>query len=220
MWKSLNPILKILATLLVIVALLFLTHEIIEAKVFREFSNQPGTEVRIGSRSGNLFSGYILKNVEIKQTATQEDIPSSAFRTPRLTVHWELKPLQLTEISWDPGTFIVFPEDAPEEKIEVGEGSLLPDDTGWLVQEGDISIGPKSWDGSMTLKLRVDMQEIEGEIKIKKVPARIIRMMGEIPDGFTIPNEATVEIKLEGSPQSIRATGTVSDPFTRRTFRF
>jgi len=212
--------LRIVIALVIIAILLFVAHAIIEARVFAMIARSPGMEITIGSRRGNLITGYDLTRVRIRQTRTAGDTPPSVFSTPRLTVHWGLSPFALTEISWDQALLTISPPDKPEEEIDVGGGSLLPDDTGWLVSPDDIAIGPQEWNGSMSLKLRVDVKEVDGKIDIERLPARLIRLMGTVPEDFYLPDRAIVEINLSGSPQNMRATGSVSNPLTRQTFRF
>jgi len=217
--KILRPIIIIVAVLIVIIVALIMVHEAIEARVFRELSGQHGVNITTGERHGNLFTGYNLINVEVRQTMGQGDTPPGAFRTARLSVHWKLRPFSINEISWDEGSYAFITDDGVDELIQVGAGNLLPDDTGWL--NGDsFRIGPDDWDGSATLKIRRDGKEIDGSIVINHLPSRYIEIAGTAPDNFRLPSEVIVSIDIAGEPGNATISGSVSDPFTRRTFRF
>jgi len=219
MWKLLRPISIIIGVFVLLVLIGLVIHEIIEARGFRELSRQPGVQISIGSRHGNLLSGYDLKDIEIRQTAGRGDTPPGIFRTALLSVHWELRPFSLTSISWDEGSFSFATEDGTEERITIGAGSLSPDDTGWLV--GDrIKIGPDRWDGSALLKIRADGKELEGSMNIDHLPSRYIEIAGTAPEDFRLPAEVIVSIEFSGAPGNIRGSGSVSNSLTRQTYRF
>lgn len=219
MLKILRPIIIIIAVLLVIVIALFIAHEAIEARVFRELAGQHGISITIGSRNGNLLAGYDLIDVEVRQTTGQGDTPPGVFRTSRLSIHWKLRPFSISEISWDEGSYAFITGDDVDEIIPVGAGTLLPDDTGWLVGDA-FDIGPDQWDGTMTLKIRRDGKEVDGAIIVNHLPSRYIDIAGTAPEDFRLPPEVVVAINLAGVPGNITASGSVSDPYTRRSFRF
>jgi len=220
MLRSIHPGIKIVISLAILIIVIFVGHEIIEARVFRELKNQPGVNIHIGSRSGNLLSGYTFRNFSVTQKISQDSDSPQTIYTPRMTVRWKFNPFELSEISWDAGTFSTESGDGDTEEIPVADGALLPDGLGWLTSEDEIKIGENDWDGSMALKVRVDLKELEGKIIIDRLPGRFIELMGNVPDGFPIPRHASVELDLAGSPERVNVTGRVSDPSTRQSFRF
>jgi len=219
MWRVLKPILIVLAVLVGLAVLLVVAHEVIEARVFRRLADQPGLRITIGARVGNLFRGYDLRDVEITSTRKQGDAPPSVFRTPRLTVHWELRPFKVTRIAWDGGTLSLLPEGGGEEEIAIGEGSLVPDEAGKLVCE-PIAIGPESWRGRLSLEIDPRARRLSGRIDIDRLPATIVRLMGTVPPEYEIPDVVTVAVNLSGVLPDIRASGAISNPLTRETYRF
>ena len=218
MWNALRPIFIIIAVFIGIAILLLIGHEIIEARMFRMLSNQPGVRISIGAKHGSLFSGYELTDVEITQTAAHEDASPGRFATPRLTVHWQLRPFALTEITWEEGSIAFLEDNAPEE-FRIGGGSLVPDGEGWL-RSDEIDIGPATWGGRATIGIRADGKLVRGEISIDRLPAEIVRAAGTVPEGFILPPSVIVELRFEGEPGRLRATGSVSNPLTRESYRF
>jgi hypothetical protein len=194
-------------------------HEVVEARIFRDLASRYGLNLNAENRTGNLLYGYTFKPVELIQPSQQADKPSGDFKTPRLTVHWHLRPFQLTEISWDDGTYGFVSDNRVHDEIAVGHATLLPDDSGWLASE-PFKIGPDEWDGSATLKIRRDGKEIEGQIVINHLPSRYIEIAGTAPEDFRLPAEVIVSINLSGAPGNVTVSGSVSDPLTRNTFRF
>ncbi|HDS30378.1 MAG TPA: hypothetical protein ENN67_04965 [Firmicutes bacterium] len=210
----------------VVVVLVFLAiaipviHLTIESRLFAEILNQPGIEVKIGSRHGNLLTGYTLMNFSVMQTETHADMPASGFKTARLTVHWKLRPFAVTEISWDEAVLTLKPHEGKSEEIEISGGRILPTDPGWLETVSPVSIGPESWNGNATMKIRADGQDISASVEIERLPGRFLMIAGSPPPGFDIPPEAHLQMDLKGAPSNLRASGRVTDLFTRKSFRF
>jgi len=220
MLKSVHPAIKITASIVLLIVILIAGHEIIEAKIFHALTNQPGMQIHIGSKSGNLFSGYTLRDLSVTQKIARGDAPPETFSTSRVTVHWSLNPFQLTELSWDIGSYKITPSDSDPVEIPVGGANLKPDASGWLVPDGKIVVGESDWDGNMNLKIRVDIKELNGKITIRRLPGRLINIMGDPPEGFAVPSHANLDLDFSGNPSAIKVSGTVSDPLTRRSFRF
>ncbi len=220
MSKTSKPIIWI-ASIVIIIAIIFaLGYKIVENKIFAYIANQPGIEFSYSSKSGNLFSGYQLNDLFIKKSRAGNDVPSTSFATPGLTMHWRLKPFKLTEITWEEGNVTIYNDINSVEEIRIGAGSLLPDLTGWLETGNEIELGPMAWDGKIIPKIRQTGQEIKIEIFIERFPSRLISIIGSSPPDFNLPYQVVLEMNLEGTPQNLEAHGTVSDPLTRRSYRF
>ena len=81
-------------------------------------------------------------------------------------------------------------------------------------------IGSETWDGSADVRIRADAREVDISVRIDRLPGRLIELMGTPPEGFIIPNQVILEMEITGSPQNLRVSGQVSDPLTRRSYRF
>jgi hypothetical protein len=199
---------------------LAVVYKVVESKLFDSLLNQPGIQVSIGSRHGNLFSGYTLNDVSFLQTETHGEMPATGFRTQRLAVHWKLRPFAITEISWDRATLTLVPGTGSNEEIPIGEGKVLPTDPGWLDSESPVTVGPDTWDGTANIRIRADVKDLKVSVEIQRLPGRIVRLVGAPPEGFDLPNEVFLTMEFEGSPPNLKASGRVSDPFTRRSYNF
>ena len=211
------------ATVLLIAVILIVAHAVIEARIFRMLTSQPDVTVKIGSHYGNLFKGYTLVDLSVHRNPTL-DRPGSGFTTPKLTVHWRLRPMMVTQVFWDDGKFQLEPQSGPSEEFPISGSALNlstdPNQLGWLVTEKPIVVGPTSWSGQADLKLRADGQQVQGKIHIERFPARYLSLATEIPKGFTPVGDVMLDIDLSGSPQNPLVTGSVSEPLTRKAFRF
>lgn len=211
----------ILLTVLVVIAILLaIVHEVIEARIFSRLQNQPGIELTVQSRSGNLFTGYDLLNLSVRQTQGPQDSPPSTFTTPRLTVHWKLNPFKLREISWDTGTLVFNQPDGDSEEIPIGSGTMAGNETVWLEPESPVTIGPESWRGTADIRLRADASEIDATIVIERLPGRMLDLMGAPAGDFGTPSQVKLEMELSGNPNNLNASGQVTDTLTRRSYRF
>ena len=218
----LKPIITILAVLVVLIIGLLIAHKIIENALFKQLTKQPGIEIKIDRRSGNLISGYNLYGVAIKQ-AKQQDMPEVAFALPRLTVHWTFNPFRLTEISWDDSTMNLKGQSGSED-VKIASSKLLYTDTGnnkgWLQSDDPFKIGPDEWNGAGKIKIRADGQQVSGEIRIDNLPGKFVDLLGKSPENFIVPPTVTCSLDFSGPVSGIKVTGSISDPFTREAFRF
>jgi hypothetical protein len=214
----------IVAIILMVLAIgLYIAHEVIEAKIFGMILNQPGYTITIGSRHGNLFSGYTLDDVSVHRSASP-DMPATGFTTDQVVIRWRLRPLMLTRISWAAGNYTVEPPGAAVEEIPVGAGNLTlgttPEDKGWLISDAPITLGPDSWKGTAELRIRADMQQLSGKVEILNLPSRYLTLATSPPQGFAPLGAVELDLNLSGSPQDVRASGMVMDTFTGQAFRF
>jgi hypothetical protein len=219
-WKSLIGFLIFLVLVLVAG---FIAYRVAEARLFKTLASQPGMQITIGSRQGNLFSGYTLSNVSIHSDASG-DSPATTFITPKLVIRWILRPPSLTYISWDTASYKVQASGKPEEEIPIGAGvlspSTAPDRKGWLVSQSPISVGPDSWHGVADLNLTSDIKRVEGTLSVQNLPVRFLSLAATVPSDFSPLGNIILEMQFEGNPQGMRASGVVTDPFTRESFRF
>jgi len=211
----------IVLALLVGLAIVFLVgHELIEARIFRGLTHQPGLQITIGARRGNLLRGYDLFDLFIKQTAAAPSASRASFATSRVMVRWRLRPFQFTEMSWDPGEIALESPDGERVEIPLGGAALFLDESGWLASGDEVSVGPESWGGSATLQIRADLGEVDGSVRIDRLSGRVLELGGIVLEDFIIPSRVILEMRLTGPPSNMRATGRVSDPATRRSFSF
>ena len=210
----------LLAVLVAIAILLAIAHEVIEARIFSRLQNQPGIELSVQSRSGNLFSGYNLHQVSVRQTEGGQDSPPATFSTGRISVHWKLNPFKLREISWDTGTLVFNQPDGDSEEIPIGSGTLAGNETVWLEPESPVTIGPETWHGTADIRLRADATELDATIVIDRLPGRMLELMGAPAGDFSTPSQVKLEMDLSGNPQKLNASGQVTDTYTRRSYRF
>lgn len=220
MSKIPKSIIWIVGIIIVITIIFAVGYKIIENKIFAYIADQPGIEFRYSSKSGNLFSGYRLTDLFIKQTRPGNDVPPASFATPGFKMHWQLKPFKLTEITWEVGNITIYNDGNSVEEIRIGAGLLLPGTTGWLETGNEIELGPFAWDGKIIPRIRQTGQEIKAEIFIERFPSRLLSIIGSSPPDFSILGQVVLEMNLEGTPRSLEAHGTVSDPLTRRSYRF
>ena len=220
MSKATKAIVWLAGIIIVLAVILTTSYFLIEKKIFAMLSDQPGVTLEYSAKSGNLFSGYTLTDLTLRQTESRNDFPPTTFTTPRITVRWRLNPRGLTEISWDEGNLRLMLENGGSEDIRIGEGALLPGDAAWLESGSDIMIGPDSWNGKMTVRIRQDVQEIRANVDFNRIPSRMISLFGESPMGFVMPDVAILEMDISGTAGRLEAHGTVSDPLTRRSYRF
>lgn len=204
---------------IVLAAILITGYVIVEKKIFAMLTDQPGARIEFSGKSGSLFSGYTITDFYMEQTETRNDVPPTKFTTPRLTIHWKLNPIEVTEISWDGGNLTLMLGDDLED-IRIGEGSLLPGEYGWLESVSEIEIGPDSWDGTLDLKIRQKIDEIKAEVNFENLPSRLIAIFSDPPPGFILPRNVVLEMNMDGPPGNLEAHGTVSDPNSRRSYRF
>lgn len=210
-----------MAGIVIIIVIIFTVgHKIVENKIFAYIADLPGMEFRYSSKSGNLFSGYQLTDLFIKQTRPGNDVPPASFATPGFKMHWRLNPFKLTEITWDEGNITIYNDGNNVEEIRIGAGSLLPGHNEWLESGNNIELGPVAWYGKIIPKIRQTGREIKAEIFIERFPSRLLSIIGSSPPDFSILNQVVLEMNLEGTPRNLEAHGTVSDPLTRRSYRF
>ena len=220
MSKGRKALIWVAGIIIVLVVIFAAAYVLVEKKIFSMLSEQPGVKIEFSAKTGNLFTGYTISDLTLRQTQSRNDVPPTVFTTPRLTVHWKLKPTGLTEISWDEGNLAISLDNGGSEDIMIGEGALLPGEPGWLESKSDIDIGQVAWGGAMSLKIRRKIEEVKAEVNFHNFPSRLITLFGESPRGFILPEIVSVEMELDGPPNNLEAHGTVSDPLTRRSYRF
>jgi len=216
---KLKPVIIVFSILIILTILVLVAHEMIEARIFRSIANQPGVQLRIGRRHGNLLHGYTLNNIEINQSASG-NTPSFTITTPEMSIHWKLQPFSLTELSWDEGVFKIQNADGTDEDIDFDACSLQPGNPGWLQPPEPIQIGPDSWNGTLNLKIRTYADEIDGEIVIANFPSRMISLFGDIPRGTMLPPQVRIEATISGPLNNPQTDASVMDPFTRQEYSF
>jgi hypothetical protein len=220
MQKGQKALIWIAGIIIVLVVIFAAAYVLVEKKIFSMLSEQPGVKIEFSAKTGNLFTGYTISDLTLKQTQSHNDVPPTVFTTPRLTVHWKLNPAGLTEISWDEGNLAISLDNGGSEDIMIGGGSLLPGEPGWLESESDIDIGQIAWGGALSVKIRQKVEEVKAVVNFNNFPSRLISLLGEQPRGFILPEMVIVEMELDGPPSNLEAHGTVSDPLTRRSYRF
>jgi hypothetical protein len=210
-------------TIVFIVAFILIAYSVAEARIFRMLTSQPGVTIKIGSRHGNLFTGYTLTDISVHQNPTR-DRPGSSFSTPKLTIHWKLRPMTITNIAWDDAKYKLEPEGKQMDEIPIGAGAFTlstdPKLRGWLAPEKPIIIGPRSWNGYADLNLRADGKQILGKIHVERLPLSYLSLATQVPAGFTPSGDVVLDIDVSGSPQNLQVSGTVSDPATFKAFHF
>jgi hypothetical protein len=217
---------KLIATavaVVFIVGFILAAYFVIEARIFRMITSQPGVTVKIGSRSGNLMSGYILRDLSVHQNASG-DKPGSEFSTPKMVLHWRLRPMMVTGVSWDAAKFKLEPQGKQAAEFPISAGTLTlstkPDEKGWLESDKPIIIGPDSWGGRADLGLRADGKQLRGKIHIDRLPMEYLSLATETPSGFVPTGDVVLDIDLSGTPQNPQVSGTVADPGTWKAFHF
>jgi hypothetical protein len=221
-WRTI--VLLACASLAIIAVLLVFAHRLIEDQLFRYLTSQQDMQVKIGSRNGNLLSGYTLGDVSIRHPGGG-NTPASTFSTPKLTIHWHFeKPPLLTAISWDSGTYTLESKGQADQEIPIGPGTMVPsvDPTkkGWLENANAVTIGPDSWLGKATLRVRRDGQQFEGNIHVEHLPSTYLTLAGSVPQGFVPLGDLILDMDLTGDARGVQAHGSVTDPLTREAFRF
>jgi hypothetical protein len=210
-------------TILVFAIAMLIAYFAIEGRLFKMLSAQPGVSVKFAAKSGNLFSGYTLTGLSVHQNATG-DTPASDFTTPKMAIHWKLRPMMLTGISWDDAKSKIEPSGKQPEEFPISGAvfslSSDPSQRGWLVPEKPIVVGPESWNGEADISLRADGQQIRGKIHIAHLPMSYVTLATEIPSGFTPAGDVVLDIDIAGSLQAPQVSGTVSDPATFKAFHF
>jgi hypothetical protein len=220
MTKGQKALVWVSGIVIVLVIIFATAYVLVEKKIFSMLSSQPGVKIEFTAKSGNLFTGYTISGLTLRQTETRNEVPPTIFTTPRLAIHWKLNPAGLTEISWDEGNLAISLDNGGSEDIMIGVGSLLPGESGWLESQSDIDIGQIAWGGTMTVKIRQKLQEIKAQVNFRNLPSRLISLFGESPGGFILPATVIVDMQLDGPPSNIEAHGTVTDPPSRRSYRF
>jgi hypothetical protein len=209
--------------IVVLIAGGLIAREIFFTKILQAINNQPGVSVKVGAHKGGPLHGYTLTDLSMHQNPSGGR-PGSGFSTPSLIAHWNLMPFNLSLVKWDDAKYTLEPEGKNSEEFPISSGVLLPstDPTmkGWLVTEKPITIGPESWGGNATFKIRGDGKQIEGKIHIDRLPAKYLSLATEIPKGFEPIGDLILDLDISGSPENIQASGTVSDPGTWNAFRF
>jgi hypothetical protein len=210
-----------IVAILIVVALigLIVAHEIIEGRVFRELENQPGMQVSVGRRVGTLIYGYKLIDIMVRYTGAENEGLPATLEIPRLNVRWHLRPLELTGVDWGESELVLGPTSEEPEEIRIGAGALHQDEPGWLASDA-IPLGPDGWRGSGTLVVRTDGKEMSATVRIERLPGRLVEVVGGGPEGFEVPEYVVLEMELRGGPTRLQASGSISDPVTRRSFRF
>ncbi len=219
-------IIGVIIILLIVLVVGFFMHRQAVARLFAALEQQPGATIEIGGHSGNLFTGYTLRDVIITPQSVPEDLPPVSVMFPELRIAWTIRPMLITEVSW-PEASLEFDTGNGTEPILVGPGELANDEEGWLNSVADIVLGNLSWDGRLNVNIKEDLGGYNGVLTIEKFPIDQVSNFGFESDPLPGTDTLFVQVTFEGVPEDVTGTGQaaielaadVSEPVTFSTPR-
>jgi len=162
-------IVGIVVVLLIVLIAGFTMHRRAEEELFAALEVHPGASIEIGARSGNLLTGYNLRDVVVIPHGIPQDLPPVSITFPSLQINWAVRPMAITQISW-PEASLAFLTGDLIEPILIGPGQLSKAGENQLRSNADIVIGDIPWNGRLNLGLRDDISRFYYEQIIYTFP--------------------------------------------------